>query len=500
VQQVSNDVVSNAASLTAASPQPNIDVRDSPAAIVADMDGTLLNTDAMLEALVALLCRRPLAFFWILPALRHGRAAFKRALARAIAPDFASLPANERLLDWLGRQKAEGHRLLLFSASDQSFVDAIARRFPLFDCARGSDGATNLSGANKYSAIAKECGPRFIYAGDSPPDLIVWKHCGSAVLCGDVASLHRKLAGNTTVVAEFPRRAISIDTWRRALRLHQWAKNALVFVPLVLSGQLLQGGSIVRSILSFVALGFTASATYLVNDLFDLDSDRRHRSKRFRPLASGELPLAYGICAIPLLLLCAAAVLSLLPAVVAKVAALYLAITLAYSMRLKREPILDLLVLAGLFTIRILAGIVAVRSVVSPWLLAFSMLFFGSLATIKRYTECAVLASEGRSKISGRGYRAADAPWLMAMGAACGYASVLVFVIYLVDAVALVKQFRHPVWLWTICPTLGYWIGRTWLLAARGEMRDDPIVFALKDRLSLLVGAFTAICVVLALL
>lgn len=466
--------------------------------IAVDLDGTLIRTDLLYESLVALLVRRPLHLLVMLPKLLRGRAVFKRELARRITPDLDGLPLDHHLVGWLRTSREAGARVGLFSASDETMVKSIAERIGLFDHASGSDGRVNLSGLAKYEAIARLFGERFTYVGDSRVDLPIWSRCGSAVLAGNVDRLRSWLAPDVQVLAEFPARRRGFSTWRRALRLHQWAKNALIFVPLLLSGEFQHPHSAIQSLLAFVSFGLLASATYLVNDLFDLPADRRHRSKRQRPLASGELPLKSGIVAIPLLAGSAALILTQLPIALSGVALLYTTVTLGYSMGLKRQPILDLLLLGGLFSIRLVAGTAAIEVPDSPWLLTFSMFFFTSLAAIKRFTECDALLKEGRLTVPGRGYRPADAPWLMAMGAASGFASVLVFFLYLTDAQIRLAQFHHPAWLWPVSPILGYWLGRVWLLATRGEMRDDPIAFAVRDRLSLVLGAIIALSVGLA--
>lgn len=468
--------------------------------IVVDLDGTLARTDLLHESLVVLLTRKPWALLTLLLAMLKGRAAFKRRLVQLAQPDLDSLPLNQPLIDWLGARHGEGAALALYSASDERLLQGIAARVGLFERVRGSDGATNLKGLHRYRAIVADYGERFTYVGDSRADLPIWQRCQSAVLVGDTAGLRAQLSPGTAVLAEFPQPRAGFTAWRRALRLHQWAKNALIFVPLLLSGQFSQAASVQASVLGFIAFGLLASATYLINDLFDLAADRSHRSKQFRPLAAGDLSLRRGLAAIPLLMLGALLLAAQLPLAFGGVALLYTVITLAYSMRLKREPILDVLILGGLFSLRLLAGMAVIAAAVSPWLLTFSMFFFTSLATIKRFTECDAQLKAGKASVPGRGYRPEDTGWLMAMGSASGFASVLVFFNYLVEAQARMAQFHRPEWLWSICLVLAYWLGRVWLLASRGEMRDDPIAFALRDRLSLLLGAWVALSVVVAVI
>lgn len=474
----------------------------SPAAdipLVVDLDGTLLRTDLLYECLLALVRQKPwmvlLLPFWLLA----GKAVFKRRLAEQVELDIEGMPVNEGLLGWLREEKARGRTLALVSASDHRLVEVVAERFGLFDAVKGSDGTVNLAGNAKLAAIRARFGDAFTYVGDSRHDLAVWEGCRSAMLAGHrVARMRACLSPAVVVAGEFPSPAMRLRSWAKALRLHQWAKNGLIFVAPLLAGLIGEPAAVGASLAAFLLFGLLASATYLINDLLDLPADRRHRSKRLRPLAAGDLPIRDALLAAPVLMLGAFLLLLLLPLKFAGVALLYLAVTLAYSLHVKRVPILDMIVLAGLFTIRIMAGIAAVGTELTPWLLTFSMFFFLSLAGIKRFTECQLMAAEGRDRLAGRGYRPGDAPWLMAMGAASGFCSTLVFFIYLVDERSPMHQYNSPEWLWLICIVLGYWLSRAWLLALRGEMNDDPVLFALKDRLSLALAGFVAVTVALA--
>ncbi len=454
--------------------------------VVGDASRTVLLTSLVDESLIALFCSRPWRLVALLRHLLSGRAAFRRALAGEVAPEAIHAPVNEPLLDWLDQQRAWGSSVSLSVETAGTAARILGQR------------AADFEELGRPELAALELGGNFTYVGTLHADPDLWARCRSAVLVGDVASLRRRLPAGVNVVAEFPRAAPGPRAWRRALRLHQWAKNLLIFVPLLLSGLILDLRSLLIAAQAFVAFGLLASATYIINDLYDLPNDRRHRVKRRRPFASGELGLRAGLIAVPLLLVGSMLAMSGLHREFREVAGLYFAVTLAYSMNLKRQPILDVIVLAGLFTLRLLAGILAVGTVVSPWLLAFSMFFFGALATIKRFTECAALQREGLREVHGRGYRAEDAAWLMSMGAACGFASIIVFCIYLVDAVPQSSFVQHAAWMWPICPILAYWMGRIWLLASRGEMREDPIAFALRDRLSLGLGLLVAVIAALA--
>jgi 4-hydroxybenzoate polyprenyltransferase/phosphoserine phosphatase len=457
--------------------------------LAVDMDGTLLRTDAMFECIAALL-KRPWALITALCALVHGRAAFKAALAKRVTLDVASLPLDERFVAWLRDERAQGRTLALYSAADASIVTAVARRVGVFDDVQGSDGRTNLRGAAKYQALRARYGSQFTYAGDSMRDIPIWSLCKSAVIVGAVRDLQRRLASDVEIAATFAREAPGVRTWLAALRVHQWAKNALIFVPLVLSG-MVSGDNVAASMLAFVAFGLVASATYIMNDLADLPLDRAHPMKHDRPFASGALSIRAGLMAAPVLLIAAAAITIRLPNALALVLASYLLVTLLYSLRVKEVPVLDLMVLAFLFTMRIVGGMTAIDAPTSPWLLTFSMFFFASIAAMKRYDEVRLVGARGASRVAGRGYRAVDATLLMVIGVASAVASTLVFVIYLVEPDSPARDFARPQLMWIICAILAYWLGRAWLLSSRGAMHVDPVAFALKDRVSLALGMLT---------
>lgn len=477
--------------------RPAID--DVQAPLVVDLDGTLLRTDLLYEKFALLLFSKPwillLIPFWLL----RGKAALKREFAKRVDLDVDTLPVNTDLLAWLRTEKARGRTLALVSASDDELVRQVAARFgDLFDIVQGSDGSANLAGSRKLDALKARFGSTFTYVGDEHRDIVIWEHCRSAVLAGRGCDLRARLSPGVAVAGAFAVPPVTLATWTRELRVQQWAKNALLFVPLLLSGSFLDPELLARVILGFFAFSLLASGSYLFNDLVDLRADRMHRSKSRRPLASGALPLRSALVALPVMALLVAALLTQLPLAFAGVALMYLGVTLAYSYALKRAPILDLLALGFLFTVRILAGIAATETPISPWLLVFSMFFFFSLATVKRYSECRVMAAEGRSELTGRGYHAADANTLMAMGIASGFCSSLVFFLFLIDPLSPVSAYTRPELLWAVCAVLAYWLGRAWLLAGRGEMHDDVVVFALKDRTSLGLGVLCALLGLLA--
>lgn len=466
-------------------------------ALVVDLDDTLVRTDTLAEQFVALLFRKPLAALMLAPVLLQGRARFKARLAELQPLDPAALPYHEPLLDFLRSQKALARPIHLVTAAHQSVADAVAQHCGLFDSAEGSDSARNLKGARKAERLVERFPDGFAYAGDSHADLKVWARADSVVLAG--ASDHvtreaRKLG--KPLEAEFERARGGWRTWRRALRLHQWTKNLLVFLPLLLSHSFTNPHAILLSVAAFVALGLTASATYLVNDLADLASDRRHATKRQRPLASGLLRIEHVAVAVPLLLAAAAALALATSPILLLGLAGYAALTLTYTFSLKRRALLDVAALASLYAIRISIGAAVIDTPQSPWLITFSLFFFFSMSLAKRYAEIHNLQIPGTAQaLPGRGYRTDDGPAVLALGASASVASVLIVVVYLMEEAFPSNIYDQPGWLWAAPFLLMIWVARLWLIAGRGELDEDPIAFAIHDRFSWmlmvpLVGAF----------
>ena len=465
--------------------------------IAVDLDGTLLRSDTLHESLVQLLLRRP----WMLPALIlrlfAGKAAFKRFVAARARIDARSIPAHPELLAYLVEQKGHGRRIGLFSAADESLVAAVAQHFGIFDVAVGSDGTRNLSGAAKLAAIRERLGDDFVYAGDARVDVPIWRESSAAILVGRTGSLRARIGAQVPVEREFPATPASARTWIRALRLHQWAKNGLVFVPAVLSIPILTLLQAAHFLLAFAALGCAASATYLINDLTDLAADRAHRSKRYRPLASCALPLSHAVVAILLLAAGTAGLAAFLPRFFLAPLLLYVGTTLAYSFWIKRVPVFDVLCLGTLFTLRVAAGTVLIPGAPPYWLFAFSMFFFTSLALVKRYTEL-LSAGADEKALSGRGYRYGDLGFVLSVGVATAVASLVVLLIYLGEQHFNRALFAQPLWLGLAGLVLAHWLLRIWLLAVRDEMHEDPVLFALTDKTSYTMAAVIAAALIQA--
>jgi 4-hydroxybenzoate polyprenyltransferase/phosphoserine phosphatase len=451
--------------------------------LVVDLDGTLLRSDLLVESFSATVATRPLKALGGLLALRDGKAALKARLAQDVQLDFAPMPWNEDLLDLLAAERARGRRLYLASAADRSLVEAVAAHFGFFDGVFASDGTTNLSGSAKAAALCAAFGEGgFDYAGNDKVDLKVWEKAAGVLVVNANAKLARKAVSrwpNATVLGQLraePRAYI------KAMRVHQWAKNLLLVMPM-LGAHLIDTADVVHCLIAFMAFSLCASSVYLMNDLADLARDRRHRTKRPRPFAAGTVPMLHGLVMIPILLVASFGLAVLLPPYFVALLAIYYGITVAYSMGLKRQLMVDVVVLSLLYGIRLYAGAVAVGVPMSAWLGAFSMFLFTSLALIKRSAELADRSANGLGDPSGRDYRLSDLPVLEALAAASGFTAVLVMGLYVSsDAVRLL--YSSPNRLFLICSVLVYWLGRILVLTHRNEMHEDPVFFAVTDRAS----------------
>lgn len=461
--------------------------------IVVDLDGTLIHSDMLHESALRLLRDRPLNVLQIPVWLSSGKAALKSRLAGMVDFDPATLPYNEKLLAWLREQRATGRKLVLCTASDQAIAQAIAAHLGLFDEVMASNGTVNLAGRHKANALVERFGERgFDYAGNSSTDIAVWKRARRAV----VVNASERLLQGTKACAEidqvFDGHAGKWKSWLKMLRPHQWLKNLLLFVPMFAAHRVVEGDTWLTLLFAFVSFCLCASTVYIANDLLDLESDRLHPRKCKRPFASGAVPVWHGVLLAPLLLV-ASLLLAILvggPFLLCLLA--YFALTCLYSLKLKRLVLVDCLALAVLYTLRIIAGAAAAAMTLSFWLLAFSGFLFLSLAFVKRYAELHVQAAQGKEKAHGRGYYTDDAGLVQTLGITAGFSSVLVLALYLNSAEVL-NLYPSPAWIWGCVPVVLFWVSWVWLRAHRGEMHDDPLVFAVKDKASLVAGAVFAL-------
>jgi 4-hydroxybenzoate polyprenyltransferase len=469
--------------------------------LVVDLDHALLKVDTLHEGLLALLLRRPWqAICALVVLITRGRAAMTAVVAACDVLDVEALPVREELLAWLQKQAAAGRELHLVSAADQATIARLAERFQLFESCIGSDGRHELQGAEKAAWLRRRFPRGFTYVGGSPSELAVWQSASTVVMAGARSATARGIERlNKPVEAAFPAASAGTAILLEQLRLHQWSKNILVFLPLLLAHRFADLRGWLHVLLAFVGMGLTASATYVVNDLSDLSDDRRHVTKRNRPLAAGTFPSLGAFAIVPPMLVAGFALTFAASPEAAIVLAAYLALTLAYSFRLKRVPLLDTAVIGLLFTLRIVLGAAAVRTPPSPWLLAFSVMLFFSLAMAKRQSEIAkALRAADIERIARRGYEPGDVVLTLVYGIASGVASLVISMLYITNGVAT-ELYGNPNWLWGVPLLLYMWQMRVWLLAHRGILDDDPIVFALKDRTSLVLGAGCLLALYLAL-
>ena len=468
----------------------------SPAPLVVDLDGTLTPTDTLVESVIQLVKGAPLNVlrlpFWLI----GGRSAFKDAIAHRTRLAAEHLPYREALLTYLEEERANGRKIILATAAHRDIADAVARHLGIFDQVLASDKACNLKGPAKLGLIRDAVGQRFVYAGDSRADLPIWASADAAILVGVKPDVTRIVRRDVRVEREFRNEHAGMKDWLRAMRVHQWVKNLLLFVPLLTAFSFFEIGRIAAIFVAFCAFSLTASATYIFNDLFDLESDRTHPRKSKRPFASARLSILHGVAVALALLAFGIGFAFALSTGFGAVLLIYLVSTSTYSLVFKHYVLVDVIVLSLLYTLRILAGAVAIGVGVSPWLLAFSVFIFISLALVKRCSELVVSDQMGRTAVLGRDYRVADLVVLWPLGVGASLAAVVVFGLF-ISAVETLARYATPQLLWCVAIGLIYWLARLWIKTSRGEMHDDPVVYAVKDRGSRLTVLGMVVAVVI---
>jgi 4-hydroxybenzoate polyprenyltransferase/phosphoserine phosphatase len=486
VKQVSMDAV--------APVSRSIPVSESPV-LAVDLDGTLVKTDLLVECVIGLLKQRPWCAFLLPIWLLKGTAYLKQQVARRASLDVTTLPYRTKLLDYLRMRRNQGARIVLATAADARLARQIADHLGVFDFVLASDGVTNLRGQNKRDSLVREFGEKgFDYAGNSRRDLPVWAAGRRAIVIGSPSGVD----GVLQVDHVFDDGAPGWRDYVAPLRPQHWLKNLLIFVPLLAAHRLDDPAALLKLVLAFVAFGCAASSGYLANDLLDLPADRDHPVKQLRPFAAGKLPLSYALIMIPALLSIAGLLGASVSGLFLGALAAYFGLSATYSLYIKRIVILDVIFLAGLYTMRLLAGSAAVRIWPSHWLLALSTFLFLSLALVKRYGELAVMKRIDGDHAKARAYEIADGELLAAMGIASGYMAVLVLALYINSDKAQALYGRYQL-IWLLCPLLLYWISDMWLVAHRGKMSDDPLYFAVKDRTSRVLILLMFVISILAL-
>jgi 4-hydroxybenzoate polyprenyltransferase len=474
--------------------------------LCVDLDGTLVKSDTLVDSVLVLVRQRPAEILRIPGWIAQGKPQFKQHVTQAVTLDVEHLPYNRALLEWLRAEHGAGRAIYLATAADRALAERVAAHLGIFAGVLASDGQTNLAGRNKLEAFRQQFGERFCYIGNAKPDVPLLTACESPMTANPHRALRSGLLGaKTAVAANFEDRSSALKSWLRAIRLHQWAKNTLIFVPLLLAHAWslpTVGGGLV----AFFSFGLCASATYIINDLLDLEADRRHQRKRRRPFAAGDISAIAGVSAVAVMLAASFVLALMVPRVILALPGrhglllphkflewllLYTVTTLTYSLYLKRTLLLDVFVLSGLYTVRILAGSAATTVPISVWLGGFSVFFFLSLAFVKRFSELEALREHGGLAPAGRGYHIGDLEQLRAFGTGSMFAAVLVTTLYISNPETSLL-YRHAQRLWLVVPVLLLWLSQVWMLASRGEMHDDPVVWAITSKRSLMLGAVMA--------
>lgn len=467
--------------------------------LCVDLNGTLVHSDLLIESLLLLIKRSPLSLLLIPWWLLRGRAVLKGELATRIALNPATLPYDRDLINWLHSERESGRSLWLCTAANERLASSIGAHVGLFDGVLASTNKRNLVGDLKAARLVECFGERgFDYCGNERRDVQVWKHARAAIVVHGGGHLERRTSRIVPVVRTFPPRGHTLRAALRAARPHQWAKNALVLVPLLAAHRMAEPAALAWAVLATIVFCLCASSVYVVNDLLDLEADRAHARKCMRPFASGDLSPQFGALMAACLLIAAAVGAAFLRPQFQLVLLTYYLLTLGYSLVLKGVALVDVIALAGLYTLRIVAGAVAVDVPLSFWMLLFSVFMFLSLAFAKRFAELEALRRQNRLRAAGRGYETSDLPSVQTLGVAAGYVSVLVLALY-INSPDIEMLYRWPKVIWLLCILMLAWISRVWMKAQRGEMDEDPVIFALKDRPSLVLGLLAAVVIGMAI-
>jgi 4-hydroxybenzoate polyprenyltransferase/phosphoserine phosphatase len=463
-----------------------------------DLDGTLIKSDALFESLIQMLKGNPLLIIMVPFWLAKGKPNLKEEIDKRIEFNAEFLPYNEELINYAKEEKAKGRKVYLVTASHISIAKKVGEYLGFFDGIYGTENGVNLKSKRKAEFLNNKFGKgKYVYAGDAKVDYNIWDDSAKAIVVSDNKSFIDQVNSKYEVENVFYDKKNLLKTIIKEIRVYQWVKNILLFLPLLLAHSISNVTLLTDVIIGFFSFSLSASFVYVLNDLLDLQSDRSHPRKRKRPLASGKLPIQIGIILVPLLLIIGLSLSFLISFKFQIILISYIVLTTAYSFKLKKIPMLDIILLATLFTTRIVAGAYAAEVYLSMWILAFSMFFFMNLAVLKRYTELLTMKKRNEIEARGRGYTVEDMGLLLSIGPAAGFLSVLIFVLYINSSQAT-GLYSNTEILWLIAPIFLYWISRIWHLSVRGKMTDDPIVFTVKDRASYIVGLLIFIIVMFA--
>ncbi|MBN1983889.1 MAG: UbiA family prenyltransferase [Chitinivibrionales bacterium] len=458
--------------------------------LVVDLDGTLIHSDVLWESLILLVKKNPLSIFWVVWWYIHqGLSQVKVRIASIVQPDVTLLPFNLPLIEFLKERKNNGTQLWLASASDSRIVEKVADHVGIFTRFFGTTPDCNLRGQKKLDTIKRQLeGKSFSYIGNEKADVPLLNSGMNAYIVAKDQSLAKYLSQESSEIRFFlvQKKYLSFI---KALRVHQWSKNILIFVPLFLAHKITNIEKVVSCVTAFLSFCCCASAVYIINDLLDIESDRKHPVKKNRPFASGALPISSGFRMIVVCCILSASIsIFFLDINYLLLLGLYFTMTLCYSLFLKRMLLFDVLTLSALYSMRIFAGRVAGSVEVTAWFLAFSSFFFLSLAFIKRFIELKDTILEPSAKLVSRDYANSEMNLIQSAGISSGFMSILVFLLYITTSEQVTDLYNNPKLLWFIGPFLVYWILRMWFLAHRGKVNCDPVSFAIKDRVSWIVG------------
>ncbi len=477
---------------------PPVDDRPAERPLCVDLDGTLLRGDTFWEQVFFHFRREPLFALRFVGWALRGKRYTKDRLAALALPPAETWQFSPKLIEWLQAARASGRRIELVTGAHRPAAELAAAQVGGFDAVHATTPDRNLTSSRKAAFLREQHGASgFDYAGNSSADLPVWRDAHTAHVWHARPALVRRLRAAHARVEEHDSLPPTGGVLLSQLRVHQWVKNLLVFLPVLLAHRLGDVTAWTASAIAFLCFSLAASGAYCLNDLLDLPADRLHPEKRSRPLAAGNLAPVAGVALAITLPLAALALSLLLPRLFTLAVGLYFGATVAYSTAIKRIAGGDVVFLTGLYALRILAGEYATGIVVTQWLLGFSVFFFLSLSLLKRHGELLAMADAEEGAVPGRGYRREDVEVVRSFGTASAYVSVLVLVLYM-SGETVVKLYRYPKAIWLVGPLLLFWFHRLWFFSARGLIPGDPIPFVLRDPMSYAVGALTAVILYIA--
>ena len=459
--------------------------------LFVDLDGTLIKSDLLFECLVPIIKNYFyaifLAPFWLL----KGKAYLKDKFSDLVSINPEILPYNNNVLEYIRKEKENGSKIILATASNIKLAKSISDYLGIFDDVIASSKEENLKGKNKLNKIKlyiknNNINKEFSYIGDSEADVKIFNETNIPIVVGNKNVFNKIKSKNDKTTFVDGENDFSLKKFFKMIRTYLWVKNFLIFLPLILAHKFLDVNLLLKALVAFFSFSFLASSVYIINDIMDVESDRIHPSKKNRPIASGAVKISSALKVAFILMPLSFIISIFLGKEFLFVLLTYFITTSCYSFYLKKIMLVDILILSLLYTVRIFAGGVALNIYLSPWLFMFSLFFFFSLACAKRYSELYAVRNNLQDEIKGRGYQAQDLEQIQIFGSSSGYIAILIFALYIQSDISM-KLYKTPSFFWALCPIMLYWISRVWLLSHRGQMTQDPIIFALKDKVSYVV-------------